>query len=41
MINSTDNIAKSKDFIKPLSKILYEIIEENRQLNKIGIKDII
>ena len=40
-MNSTDEMTKTKVLIKPLSKILNEIIEENQHINKAGILNII
>ena len=40
-MNSTNDISNTKVLVKPLSKILNEIIEENCQLNKIGFNNII
>jgi hypothetical protein len=40
-MNSTDEMAKTKALIKPLSKILNEIIDENHNVNKAGILKII
>ena len=36
-MKSTESNSKTKNLIKPLSKILNEIIEENSQASKIGI----
>ena len=36
-MKSTQDNSKTKNIIKPLSKILNEIIEENSQEGKIGI----
>ena len=40
-MSSADNLSKTRDLVKPLSKILNEIIEENKQLDRIGINNII
>lgn len=40
-MNATDEMARTKALIKPLSKILNEIIEENQNINKAGILNII
>jgi hypothetical protein len=40
-MSSADNLSKTRVLVKPLSKILNEIIEENKQLDRIGINNII
>ena len=40
-MSSIDEMLSTKVLIKPLSKILNEIIEENCQLDRIGINNII
>lgn len=40
-MNSSEDNSKTKALILPLSKILNEIIEENNNVNRIGILNII